>query len=93
MGESWIYVWMIAFVIGCTVGLRVLMELFIVGEALAQGWFTQRQEPVSVLDYRNIICVLFPFTNLMLGGMILFYSANIKKRSLSNREKIMLKDL
>lgn len=122
MGKSWVYVLMIIFVLGCTIGLRVLMEvfcahtdrktrllcvagmmvcytlvvtweLFIVGEALVQGWFAQWQEPVSVLDYRNFVCVLFPLTNLLMGGLILFYSANIKKHSLSNREKIILKDM
>lgn len=122
MNEQWGYVLMIIFVLGCTVGMRVLMEmfcvhterkirllcvagmmvlytivvtweLFIIGELLVQGVFFSGQAQISVADYRNFICVLFPITNLLLGGLILFYSATIKKRVLSSREKIMLKDM
>lgn len=122
MYGQWGDVLMIIIVIGCTVGMRVLMELFCVhterktrllcvagimvlytivvtwelffiGELLVDGTLFMGQEQISVTDYRNIICVLFPITNLLLGGLILFYSATIKKRVLSSREKIMLKDM
>lgn len=122
MNEQWVQILMIIFIIGCTIGMRVLMELFclhterktrllcvagimvlytivvtweffIIGELLLQGILFSSPEPATIADYRAFICALFPITNLLLGGLILFYSATIKKRVLSNREKIMLKDM
>lgn len=122
MSEHWRQVIMVVFIIACTIGLRVLMELFcvrterkirlicvggmmllytivvtwelyIVGEMLMAGGFFGMPSTMSLIEYRNFICLLFPITNLLMGALIIFYCANIKKRVLSNREKIMLKDL
>ncbi len=44
-------------------------------------------------DIRNYICVLVLGVNIVVGFITILYCATARKRTLSNREKIMLKDL
>lgn len=48
---------------------------------------------VSIVDFRNYICTIVAVFNVIIIFLVTVYCWNAKKRSLSNREKIKLKDL
>lgn len=48
---------------------------------------------VSVVDFRNYVCTIIVVFNIIVISLVTVYCWNAKKRSLSNREKIKLKDL
>lgn len=50
-------------------------------------------ETMTVADFRTYICVLICGWNLVLIFIVTVYCSTARKRALSNREKIMLKDL
>ena len=83
----------------CVSGMMLLYTaimtfgLYFMGELLLNGVFFSEVETITLTDYRSMICALFPIVNLLLGALIIFYSSQIQKHSLNNREKILLKDL
>lgn len=48
---------------------------------------------IPVEDFRLYICVLIFAVNAVFGFITIVYCSTTRKRTLSNREKIMLKDL
>lgn len=50
-------------------------------------------EQMSVQDFSIYMCVLIFAVNIVVGFIIIVYCTTARRRSLSNREKIMLKDL
>ena len=50
-------------------------------------------ERMSVHDFSIYICILIFSVNIIVGFITIVYCTTARKRSLSNREKIMLKDL
>ena len=48
---------------------------------------------MAVRDFSIYICAMIFAVNIVIGFVIIAYCTTARKRSLSNREKIMLKDL
>lgn len=54
---------------------------------------TVMPKQMTVRDFSIYICALIFAVNIVIGFVIIAYCTTARKRSLSNREKIMLKDL
>ena len=54
---------------------------------------TVMPKQTSVQDFSIYICIMIFAVNIVAGFITIVYCTTARKRSLSNREKIMLKDL
>lgn len=63
----------------------IIQMIYIVGELVMLQ--------ISVADFRAYVCVLIFAVNIVFGFITIVYCSTARKRTLSNREKIMLKDL
>ena len=59
--------------------------IYLMGEELA--------EMFTVKDFSIYVCILIAAMNLIVGGITILFCSTSRRRSLSNREKIMLKDM
>jgi len=75
----------------CVAGMILAYTAVIIQMIYITGEFAMRQ--ISVADFRMYICVLILAVNIVFCFITIVYCGTARKRMLSNREKIMLKDL
>ena len=75
----------------CVAGMILAYTAVIIQMIYITGELVMTQ--ISVEDFRVYICVLIFAVNIVFGFITIVYCGTARKRTLSNREKIMLKDL
>ena len=77
--------------LACVAGMMLAYTVFLMWMIYMAGEVMFAQ--MAATDFRVYVCVLILGVNIVVGFITILYCSTARKRSLSNREKIMLKDL
>lgn len=77
--------------LACAVGMMMAYTVFMMFLIYMAG--SVMPEQISVHDFSIYICTVMFSVNIVVGFVIIMYCTTARKRTLSNREKVMLKDL
>lgn len=75
----------------CVVGMMLSYTVFLMWMIYMAGEVMFAQSVAE--DFRIYICAMILGVNIVVGFVTILYCSTARKRTLSNREKIMLKDL